>query len=124
MSNWGPVARTRAYRSRWLWIPAVAISATAQGTAIITYAVTRPIPKPSLTIRLDDAASGEIGAAMPLSLDTRIGRWWFPGVWELAVLGAMRGGCGAEKSVASGCAGKVYWVGASLDVPFGPDGRT
>jgi len=57
MSNWMPVARTRAYRSRWLWIPAVAISATAQSTAVITYQVTRPKPRPSLTIRLDDAAA-------------------------------------------------------------------
>jgi TonB family protein len=57
MSNWGPVARTRAYRSQWLWVPAVAISGIAQGTALLTYEATRPIPKPHLTIRLDDAAA-------------------------------------------------------------------
>ncbi|MGE5187359.1 MAG: TonB family protein [Acidobacteriota bacterium] len=51
------MARTRAYRSRWLWIPAVAASATAQSTAVITYELTRPEPKPSLTIRLDDSAA-------------------------------------------------------------------
>ena len=57
MSNWLPVARARAYRSRWLWVPAVAISATAQSTAILAYQATRTPPKPLLTIRLDDAGA-------------------------------------------------------------------
>lgn len=57
MSNWGPVARTRAYRSRWLWAPAVAVSLTAQGAAVLTYEVTRPVPKPVLTVRLTDGAA-------------------------------------------------------------------
>src|SRR5438105_3901443 len=52
-----PVARARAYRSRWLWVPAVAISASAQGTAVVAYEATRSPPKPLLTIRLDDAAA-------------------------------------------------------------------
>jgi hypothetical protein len=54
------VARTRAYRSRWLWIPAAVISATAQGTAIVTYQATRPTPKPLLTIRLDGDGDGQV----------------------------------------------------------------
>jgi hypothetical protein len=62
------VVRTRAYRSRWLWIPAALASATAQGTAIITYEVTRPTPQPSLTIRLGDAA-----ASWDTSVDVRAG---------------------------------------------------
>jgi TonB family protein len=60
MSNWGPVERTRAYRSRWLWVPALVISATAQGTAIITFEATRPTPKPWLTIRLDGLGEGQV----------------------------------------------------------------
>jgi TonB family protein len=67
MSNWGPVARTRAYRSRWLWIPAVAASLTAQGAAVVVYQATRPIPKPYLTIRLDDAA-----VSWDYAVDTRV----------------------------------------------------
>jgi TonB family protein len=51
------VARTRAYRSPWLWVPAAAISLTAQGAAVLTYEVTRPTPKPLLTVRLTDGAS-------------------------------------------------------------------
>lgn len=51
------MARTRAYRSRWLWLPAAAISLTAQGAAILTYAVTRPEPKPLLTLRITDGAA-------------------------------------------------------------------
>ncbi len=60
MSNWGPVPRIRAYRSSWLWIPAVAISATAQSTVILTYEATRPTPKPLLTIRLDGEGDGQV----------------------------------------------------------------
>jgi TonB family protein len=33
------------------------MSASAQGTALVAYEVTRPVPKPLLTIRLDDAAA-------------------------------------------------------------------
>jgi hypothetical protein len=71
MSNWGPVVRSRAYRSRWLWIPAVVASVTAQGAAIVTYQVTRPTPKPLLTIRLAGAGEGQVlvtraGDAAPL----------------------------------------------------------
>jgi len=57
MSNWLPVARIRAYRSRWLWVPAVAISLTAQAAMLGGYVLTRPTPKPMLTIRLLDGAS-------------------------------------------------------------------
>ncbi len=51
------VPRSRAYRSRWLWLPALAVSATAQGTALYTYEATRPIPQPVLTIHM--AGDGE-----------------------------------------------------------------
>ena len=60
MSHLGPVARTRAYRSPWLWIPALAISATAQGTAVVVYEATRPAPKPRLTIRLSGEGTGQV----------------------------------------------------------------
>ena len=66
MSNWGPVVRTRAYRSRWLWVPAVVFSATAQGGAFIAYQVSRPEPQPRLTIRLDGLGDGQV-------LVTRVG---------------------------------------------------
>jgi TonB family protein len=49
--------RLRRYRSRGLIIPALVISVTAQGAALIGYEFVRPIPKPLLTIRLDDAAA-------------------------------------------------------------------
>jgi TonB family protein len=51
------VRRFRRYRSPGLIIPALAFSVTAQGAAVVGYAVTRPTPKPMLTIRLDEAAS-------------------------------------------------------------------
>src|SRR5262249_51767512 len=35
-------------------------SATAQGTAVLTYQATRPEPKPLLTIRLDGAGDGQV----------------------------------------------------------------
>jgi outer membrane biosynthesis protein TonB len=57
MSNWGPVARTRAYRSYWLWGPAALVSVMANGAGFITYEVTRTKPLPFVTIHLDDAAS-------------------------------------------------------------------
>jgi TonB family protein len=49
--------RSRRYRSPGLIIPALACSVTVQGAALFAYAVTRPVPQPVLTIRLDDAAS-------------------------------------------------------------------
>ena len=60
MSNWVPVVRTRAYRSRWLWVPAAVVSVTAQGSAVAAYLVTRPIPKPLLTIRLAGEGDGQV----------------------------------------------------------------
>jgi len=57
MSNWGPVARTRAYRSLWRWVPAVAFAGVAQAAAMVTYQVTLPVPKPFVTVHLDDAAA-------------------------------------------------------------------
>ncbi len=60
MSHWVPVVRTRAYRSRWLWVPAVVLSASAQGAAYIAYEVTRPVPKLRLTIRLDGLGDGQV----------------------------------------------------------------
>ncbi|HEY5951543.1 MAG TPA: hypothetical protein VIV40_38880, partial [Kofleriaceae bacterium] len=60
------MVRTRAYRSRWLWVPAVVVSATAQGGAYFAYEVTRPEPKPTLTIRLDGEGAGQV-------LVTRVG---------------------------------------------------
>ena len=66
MSNWGPVVRTRAYRSRWLWVPAVVASVTTQAGAVITYQLTRPEPQPRLTIRLDGIGAGQV-------LVTRVG---------------------------------------------------
>jgi TonB family protein len=60
------VVRTRAYRSRWLWVPAVVLSLTAQGGAYIAYEVTRPEKLPRLTIRLDGLGEGQV-------LVTRVG---------------------------------------------------
>jgi hypothetical protein len=40
-----------------LFLPAAAVSLTAQAAAIYTYEATRPIPLPVLTLRLDDAAA-------------------------------------------------------------------
>ena len=60
------VRTTRAYRSRWLWVPAVVASVTAQSAAVLTYFATRPTPKPELTIRLGDAAASwsvDLGSA-------------------------------------------------------------
>ena len=54
------MVRTRAYRSRWLWVPAVVISATAQGGAYIAYEASRPEPLPRLTIRLDGLGDGQV----------------------------------------------------------------
>jgi TonB family protein len=51
------VRRTRRYRRPGLIIPALALSVTAQSAALIGYELIRPIPRPILTIRLDDAAS-------------------------------------------------------------------
>ena len=48
-------SRSRRYRMPGLIIPALAISVTAQSAVVIGYELTRPIPNPILTIRLDDA---------------------------------------------------------------------
>lgn len=50
-------SRRFRYRSPGLIILALAFSITAQGAAVIGYAVTRPTPQPVLTLRLDEAAS-------------------------------------------------------------------
>jgi len=63
------VARSRSYRRRWLLVPTLAVSSIAQGGAIITYQVTRPPPKPTLTIRL----VGEIAEEGGQVLVTRVG---------------------------------------------------
>ncbi|HEX7836132.1 MAG TPA: hypothetical protein VF469_01650, partial [Kofleriaceae bacterium] len=47
----------RRYRSPGLILLALAVSITAEGAAVVVYEVTRPIPNPTLTIHLDDAAS-------------------------------------------------------------------
>jgi len=61
------VVRTRrAYRSRWLWVPAAAVSITAQASAVGAFIATRPEPKPSLTIRLTGEGEGTV-------LVTRVG---------------------------------------------------
>jgi TonB family protein len=60
------VVRTRAYRSRWLWVPAAVVSITAQASAVAAYVLTRPLPKPSLTIRLAGEGEGQV-------LVTRVG---------------------------------------------------
>lgn len=52
--------RKRVYRSRKLLVPALLVSATAQGAAFLTYAATRPEPVPELTIRLTGEGSGQI----------------------------------------------------------------
>ncbi len=52
--------RKRVYRSRWLLVPALLASATAQSTAFITYEATRPPPIPSLTIRLTGEGKGQV----------------------------------------------------------------
>jgi hypothetical protein len=51
------VIRTRRHRSPGLILLALAVSITAEGAAVVGYEVTRPIPNPTLTIHLDDAAS-------------------------------------------------------------------
>ncbi len=54
------MARARAYRSRWLLLPAVATSLTAQAAAFIAWEVTRPTPQPSLSIRMAGEGEGQI----------------------------------------------------------------
>ena len=60
------MAKPRAYRSRWLLLPAVLISLTAQGSALAIYEYSRPIPQPNLTIRLIGEGQGQV-------LVTRVG---------------------------------------------------
>lgn len=52
--------RKRVYRSSWLLVPALLVSATAQTTAFVAYERTRPEPVPRLTIRLTGEGSGQI----------------------------------------------------------------
>jgi TonB family protein len=59
------VRRTRRYRRPGLIIPALALSVTAQSAALVGYELIRPIPRPVLTIRLDDAASSWNYAVTP-----------------------------------------------------------
>jgi TonB family protein len=54
------VARIRPYRRGWVLLPALALSATAQGTAFLTYAATRPAPVPLLTVRIEGAGEGQV----------------------------------------------------------------
>ena len=58
------MARSRRYRSPWLWVPAIAISGFAQAAAVLTYQYTRPVAQPFLTIRLDDAAASWDASAL------------------------------------------------------------
>jgi TonB family protein len=52
--------RRRAYRNRWLLVPALGVSLTTQGAAFATYIATRPIPQPSLTIRIVGEGEGQV----------------------------------------------------------------
>jgi TonB family protein len=54
------VPRHRSYRRRWLWLPALIGSATAQGAALVGYSVTRPEPLPTLTIELAGEGNGTV----------------------------------------------------------------
>ena len=60
------MAKPRAYRRRWLLLPAVLISFTAQSSVLVAYEYTRPTPKPFLTIRLTGEGQGQV-------LVTRVG---------------------------------------------------
>ncbi len=51
------MVRLRRYRSPGVLFLALGISITAQGAAVVGYLVTRPAPRPMLTVRLGDAAS-------------------------------------------------------------------
>ena len=51
------MARIRAYRSRWLWVPATAASVVIVAGILTGYELTRKAPLPMLTIRLLDGAS-------------------------------------------------------------------
>jgi len=52
--------RKRVYRSSWLLVPALLVSATAQTTAFVAYDRTRPAPVPRLTIRLTGEGEGQV----------------------------------------------------------------
>lgn len=52
--------RTRAYRKRWLLLPAIGLSLTAQGAAFTAYVVTRPVPVPRLSIRIVGEGEGQV----------------------------------------------------------------
>ncbi|HMG57829.1 MAG TPA: hypothetical protein VK601_30215, partial [Kofleriaceae bacterium] len=51
------MVRSRRYRSPGLLLLALGLSITAQGAALVGYTLTRPVPNPTLTVRLDDSAS-------------------------------------------------------------------
>lgn len=50
----------RAYRSRWLLTPAVALSVASQVGVFAAYALTRPTPVPRVTLRLVGMGDGQI----------------------------------------------------------------
>ncbi len=52
--------RQRAYRSQWLWAPAVFASLVAQGVAYLAYDLSQPTPKPHLTVRLEGEGVGQV----------------------------------------------------------------
>lgn len=51
------MARKRAYRHPWLWVPALVVSVLAQTAALVAYSYTRKPRPPYLTVRLGDAAA-------------------------------------------------------------------
>ncbi|MBS1121042.1 MAG: hypothetical protein H6Q90_3270 [Deltaproteobacteria bacterium] len=57
------VRKIRAYRRGWLLGPALAFSLITQAGAVATYAVTRPVPKPHLRIRLAGEGEGQVHVA-------------------------------------------------------------
>jgi hypothetical protein len=66
------VARARPYRQRWLIVPAIAVSLTAQGGALIAFELTRPEPIPELTLRFEGEGEGsvlitKVGDVVPLA---------------------------------------------------------
>ena len=54
------MAQLRRYRQSWILVPALAISATAQGAVFVAYEFTRPIPEPVLTIHMDGEGNGSV----------------------------------------------------------------
>ena len=52
--------RTRAYRKRWVLLPALGFSLSGQAGAVATYYATRPEPVPKLTVRLAGEGEGVV----------------------------------------------------------------